>query len=123
MLNEMNFLNSYEACCQLENLYASEIDMAAIREPVWAYLRQHCNSFATMSDYAGFSDIFTLNTVGEMTQKLKPRFLIQQTDQSICTSCNNSIVKEFIPKLRSLPKPSHGIAFWRLVCVMSRECV
>ena len=84
----------HEACCQLENLYASEIDMAAIREPVWAYLRQHCNSFATMSDHAVFSDIFTLNTVGEMTQELKPLFLIQQTDQSICTSCNNSIVKE-----------------------------
>ena len=115
MLNEMNFLNSYEACCQLENLYASEIDMAAIRETVWAYLRQHCNSFATMFHYAGFSDIFTLNTVGVMTQKLKPRFLIQQTDQSICTSCNNSIVKKFIPNLRSLPKPSHGITFWHLV--------
>ena len=68
--------------------------MAAIQEAVWAYLRQHCNSFATMSDNAVFSDIFTLNTVGVMTQELKPLFLIQQTDQSICTSCNNTIVKE-----------------------------
>lgn len=68
--------------------------MAAIQEPVWAYLRQHCNSFATMSDHAVFSDIFTLNTVGGMTQELKPIFLIQQSDQSICTSCNNLVVKE-----------------------------
>ena len=81
----------HEACLQLKN---SEIDMAAIREPVWAYLRQHCNSFATMSDHAVFSDIFTLNTVGVMTQELKPLFLIQQTDQSICTSCDNVVVKE-----------------------------
>ena len=68
--------------------------MAAIREPVWAYLRQHYNSFATMSDHAVFSDIFALNTVGVMTRELKPLFLIQQTDQWICTSCDNTIVKE-----------------------------
>ena len=46
----------HEACLQLENFYASEIDMAAIREPV--------------SDHAVFSDIFTLNTVGVMAQEL-----------------------------------------------------
>ena len=65
----MNFFSEvlHEACLQLENLSASEINMAAIREPVWAYLRQHCNSFAAMSDHAVFSDIFTLNTVGVMT--------------------------------------------------------
>lgn len=40
------------------------------------------------------SDIFTLNTIGVMTQELKPLFLIQQTDQVICTSCDNTIVKE-----------------------------
>ena len=47
-----------------------------------------------MSYHAVFSDINTLNTVGVMTQELKPLFLIQQTDQSICTSCDNAIVKE-----------------------------
>ena len=41
--------------------------MAAIREPLWAYLRQHYNSFASMCDHDVFSDIFTLNTVGVMT--------------------------------------------------------
>ena len=30
---------------------------------VWAYLRQHWNSLATMSDHDVFSDIFTLNAV------------------------------------------------------------
>ena len=78
----------------VRRFYASEIDMAAIREPMWAYLRQHCNSFGSMSDDAVLSDIFTLNTVGVMTPELKPLFLIQQTDQSICTSCDNTIEKE-----------------------------
>ena len=32
--------------------------MAVVWEPVWAYLRQHCNSFATMSGHVVFSDIF-----------------------------------------------------------------
>ena len=47
-----------------------------------------------MPDHAAFSDMFTLSTVGAMTQKLKPLFLIQQTNQSIYTSCDNTIVKE-----------------------------
>ena len=37
--------------------------MAVVWEPVWAYLRQHCNSFATMSGHVVISDIFTLNAV------------------------------------------------------------
>ena len=37
--------------------------MAVVSELVWAYLRQHCNSFATMSGHVVFSDIFTLNVV------------------------------------------------------------
>ena len=44
--------------------------------------------------YLHCSDIFTLNTVGVKTQELKPLFHIQQTYQSICTSCGNKIVKE-----------------------------
>ena len=54
-----------------------------------SYLRQHCNSFATMSDHAVFSDIFTLNTV-----LCDGTGVIQQTNQSICTSCDNTIVKK-----------------------------
>ena len=43
--------------------------MTLIREPVWAYVRQHCNSFATMSADAVFSDIIRLSTVGVTTQE------------------------------------------------------
>ena len=40
-----------------------QTDMAVVWELVWAYLRQHCNSFATMSDHVVFSHIFRLNAV------------------------------------------------------------
>ena len=67
--------------------------MSLIREPVWSYLRQRCNSIASMSAHAVFSDIFTLNTVGTMNQQLESLFLIQQKNQSVCSFCNNEIVK------------------------------
>ena len=35
--------------------------MTEVREPIWAYLRQHCNSFAAMSADAVFSDIVESN--------------------------------------------------------------
>ena len=40
--------------------------MMLIREPIWAHLRERCNSFASMSANAVFSDIFRLNTVGSL---------------------------------------------------------
>ena len=66
--------------------------MAVVCEPVLAYLRQHCNSFATMSDDAVFSDTFTLNAVGVMTEDLKRLFLIQVTNRTLCSHCNNTVV-------------------------------
>ena len=81
----------FQACIQLEK-YDVLTDMTVVREDVWTYLRQHCNSFASMSADAVFSDIFTLNTV-VMTEELKSLFLIQQSNQSICSSCNNAIIK------------------------------
>ena len=39
-------------------------------------------------------ETFTLNTVGVMAQEVNSRLLIQQTDQSICTSFENTTVKE-----------------------------
>jgi len=79
-----------KACLQLENNDV-QADITAVREPVWAYLRQHCYSFASSSDDAVFSDIFTLNTVGVMTQELKSLFLVQLIKQSICSSCTKAI--------------------------------
>lgn len=79
-----------KACLQLENNDA-QADITVVREPVWAYLRQHCYSFATSSDDAVFSDIFTLNTVVVMTQELKSLFLVQQIEQSICLCCSKAI--------------------------------
>jgi len=46
-----------------------------------------------MSAHAVFSDIFTLNTVETMNQQLESLFLIQQKNWSVCSSCNNEIVK------------------------------
>ena len=66
-------------------------DMTEVREPVWTYLKQHCNSSAMLSADAVFSDIFTLNTVGVMSQELKSLFLVQKSNQSVCSSCNNAI--------------------------------
>ena len=54
-----------EACFQLEN-YDLQTDMTLIREPISAYLRERCNSYASMSANAVFSDIFTMNTVGSL---------------------------------------------------------
>ena len=82
-----------EVCLQLEN-YNVQTEMAAVPEPIWAYLRQHCNSFAAMSADTVFSDIFTLNTVGTMTEELKSLFIVQQTNQSVCSFCNNAIIKK-----------------------------
>ena len=56
-LNEF-FPTLFQACVHLESCYVETV-MTLIREPVWAYLRQHCNSFATMSADAVFSDILT----------------------------------------------------------------
>ena len=39
-----------------------------------------------LSADAVFSDIFTLNTVGVMTQELKSLFLVQKSNQSVCSS-------------------------------------
>ena len=65
--------------------------MTEVREPVRTHLRQHCNSIATLSADAVLSDIFTVNTVGMMTQELKSLFLVQKSNQSVCLSCNNAI--------------------------------
>ena len=50
-----------------------------------------CLIMLSLVTYLLCSDIFTLNTVGVMTQELKSLFHIQQTYQSICTSCDNTI--------------------------------
>ena len=47
-----------------------------------------------MSANAVYSNIFTLNTVGAMTQELKSLFLIEQSYQSICSVCNNAVIKK-----------------------------
>ncbi|CAH3186820.1 unnamed protein product, partial [Porites lobata] len=78
----------YESCNQRENLGAIDI----VREPVWLWLRDHCSSFSAMTANAVFSDIFTLNTVGELSEDLKSLFVVQQCNQSRCASCGNQII-------------------------------
>ena len=47
-----------------------------------------------MSATAVFRYIFRLNTVGAMTEELNSIFLIQQSNQSVCTFCSNALAKE-----------------------------
>ena len=93
--------------CKLQN-YEEHIDMAVVREPVWAYLRQHCNSFATMSANAVFSDTHTLNTVGELTEELKCLFLVQQTNQSICSVCKRVVQGKSVARFTNRKTTNHG---------------
>ena len=54
-----------------------------------------------------FSDIFTLNTVGVMTQELKSLFLVQRSNQSVCLSLVITIQfqkNKFICCLNNYPK-------------------
>ena len=78
----------YESCNQRENLGAIDI----VREPVWLWLRDHCSSFSAMTANAVFSDIFTLNTVGVLSEDLKSLFVVQQCNQSCCASCGKQII-------------------------------
>ena len=56
-----------------------------------------------LSADAVFSDMFTLNTVGVMTQELKSLFLVQRSNQSVCLSYNNAISNK-ICCLNNFPK-------------------
>ena len=79
----------YDSCNQRENLGAVEV----VREPVWSLIRDRCASFSAMTANAVFSDIFTMQTFGDLTNALKSSFLIEQCNQTCCTLCNNQIVK------------------------------
>ena len=95
--------------------------MTLVREPVWGHLRERCNSFASMSTNAVFSDTFRLNTVGAVTElELKSLFLIQQSNQSVCSFCSNVLVKEtdvfilYLTQLQTYFRTSLKIMFLRL---------
>ena len=69
--------------------------LGLVREPVWAWMKQCC-PFTDMSANAVFTDIFQVNTFGELTfdLDLKSLFPIQHTNHSICQSqCNQQIIK------------------------------
>ena len=51
-----------------------------------------------------FSDVFTLNTVGVMTQELKYLFLVQKSNQSVCLSYNKAISNKTICCLNNFAK-------------------
>ena len=83
----------YTACVQVSSgeIYVSQL--VSIREPVWAWMRRHCPSFTDMSDNAVFSDIFQVSSFGELTFDLQSLFLIEHTNHSICSVCNQQITK------------------------------
>ena len=45
-----------------------------------------------MTANAVFSDIFTLSTVGVLSEDLKSLFVVQQCNHSCCTLCGNQIL-------------------------------
>ena len=81
----------YTACVQVNSGEILSNQLHSVREPIWAWMRQHCASFTGMSDNALFSDIFQINTFGELKFGLKSLFLIQHTNHSICSECNQEI--------------------------------
>ena len=66
----------YRACVQVNSGDIFVHQLGLVREPVWAWKRQCCPSFTDMSANAVFSDIFQVNTFGELTFDLKSLFLI-----------------------------------------------
>ena len=78
------FQNVLKACLRWKT-------MTEVREPVWTYLRQLCNFCYLICRCCIFSEIFASNTVGVMTQELKSLFLVQKSNQSVCSSYNNAI--------------------------------
>jgi len=54
---------------------------------------QRLPSLSAMTADAVFSDIFNMQTFGDLTNDLKSLVLIQQCNQTCCTLCNNQIVK------------------------------
>ena len=79
----------YDSCNRRENLGAVEI----VREPVWSLIRGRCTSFSAMTADAVLSDIFTMQTFGDLTNDLKSLFLIEQCNQTCCALRNNQIEK------------------------------
>ena len=83
----------YRACVQVNSGDIFVHQLGLVREPVWAWKRQCCPSFTDMSANAVFSDIFQVNTFGELTfdLDLKSLFPIQHTNHSICSQCNQQM--------------------------------
>ena len=69
-----------------------------------------------LSADAVFSDIFTLNTVGVMTQELKSLFFVQKSNQSVCSSYSNAIPNKtsLFVQITSLNLPNLNIVFLQL---------
>lgn len=57
----------YTTCVQVNSGGILMNQLVSVREPVWAWMRRYCPSFTDMSANAVFSDIFQVNTVGELT--------------------------------------------------------
>ena len=93
LLSRNEFFEMLSACVQVNSGEILSNQLHSVREPIWAWMRQHCACFTGMSDNAVFSDIFQINTFGELTFGLKSLFPIQHTNHSICSECNQEITK------------------------------
>ena len=62
-----------------------------IREPVWYYLRQHCNSFLPRDKNACFSQIFEERTFGKLNPDEMNVFMTQRKFESNCHTCQKTV--------------------------------
>ena len=92
----------YRACVQVNSGDIFVYQLGLVREPVWAWKRQCCPSFTDMSANAVFSDIFQVNTFGELTFDFKSLFFIQIP---------------IIPFVHSVTSKSPSLQMW-LSCIL-----
>ena len=81
----------FATCSRYIELSENSRLLPEIREPVWAYLRQHCPSFLARDCNACFSEIFEEKTFGELTPDEMSLFSSLRTFHSFCNTCKKDV--------------------------------
>lgn len=66
----------------------SEQDLCHVREIVWTFLRQHCNSFTAMDCSAQFSEIFTQRIFSNLSIFEKNQLISNFAFSALCQNCS-----------------------------------
>ena len=91
--SQSEILNILRQVCdlydQILNLVdGSEQDLYHVREFVWTFLRQHCNSFAAMDCSAQFSEIFTQRIFSNLSVFEKNQLISNFAFSALCENCS-----------------------------------